>query len=336
MAEPIVRGAGARRAASVLLGLGPEVASEIFQLLGEAEVREIARGARELRSSSSDEMGDALRAFVELMEGPAGEALAGDEILRDAAAKALGPERARRAFEGGGLPREPEAVLGSVVHADPEALAMVLSREQPQTIALVLSAIDTERAVAVMEHIPTERRGEIVRRMAVVESVAPELLREVGRALAAELQAVVAGGMRKVDGKAAALEILRRTSGQEQAEVVASIERSDPALAAELRKRLFTFEDLASLGDRDVQQLLKEIDGARLVLALKGATPELREKVLRNMSSRAAEAVREDLAAMGPVRVALVEEAQAELVQSTLELAEAGRITLVGPADKLI
>ncbi|WP_373049438.1 flagellar motor switch protein FliG [Vulgatibacter sp.] len=336
MADPLAAGAGARRAASVLLGLGPEVASEVFQLLGEADVRELARGARDLRRAPNGEQSGALRTFVELMEGPSGEALAGDELLRDFAARALGPERARRAFEPGAVPREPEEVLGPIVHADPEALAMVLAREQPQTVALVLSAIDAERAVAVMEHVPQERRGEIVRRMAVVESVAPELLREVGRALASELQAIVAGGMRKVDGKAAALEILRRTSADRQAEVVAAIEESDPALAADLRTRLFTFEDLSSLGDRDIQQLLKEIDAGRLAVALKGATTELREKVLRNMSSRAAEAVREDLEAMGPVRVALVEAAQAELVAAALELAGTGRITLVSPADKLI
>lgn len=335
MAEPIA-GNGARRAAAVLLGLGPEVASEVFQLLGEAEVRELGRGARELRRAPDGEGSTALRSFVDLMEGPSGDALAGDELLRDIAARALGPERARRAFDGAALPQEPEVVLGSIVHADPEALAMVLAREQPQTVALVLSAIDTERAVAVMDHLPAERRGEIVRRMAVVESVAPELLREVGRALASELQTVVAGGMRRVDGKAAALEILRRTSGPQQAEVVAAIEESDPGLAADLRTRLFTFEDLSSLSDRDVQQLLKEADGGRLAVALKGATAELRDKVLRNMSSRAAEAIVEDLAAMGPVRLALVESAQAELVQTALELAESGRITLVRPADKLI
>lgn len=334
--DPVAaRGSGARRAASVLLRLGPEAASGVFQLLDEADLREIARGARELRASP-EEMGDALRAFVELMEGPVGEALAGDEILRDAAERALGPERARRAFDGGALPSEPEAVLGPIVRADPEALAMVLSREQPQTVALVLSALDTERAVAVMERIPAERRGEIVRRMAVVESVAPELLRDVGRALASELRTVVSGGMRRVDGKAAALEILRRAPAAEQKEVVASIEEEDPALAAELRARLFTFEDLVGLGDRDVQQLLKEVDGGRLAMALKGASGELREKLLRNMSSRAAEAILEDLAALGPVRVALVEDAQAELVRLALQLAEAGRITLVRPSDKLI
>ncbi len=335
MADPST-GGGARRAAAVLLGLGPEVTSEIFQLLGEAEVRELGRGAKELRRAPAGESVGALRTFVELMEGSGGDALLGDELLRDMAARALGAERARRAFDETAVRQEPEAVLGPIVHADPEAIAMVLGREQPQTVALVLAALETERAVAVMEHLPNERRGEIVRRMAVVESVAPELLREVGRALASELQAVVAGGMRRVDGKAAALEILRRAPGPQQAEVVSAIEESDPTLAAEIRTRLFTFEDLSSLGDRDIQQLLKEVDAGRLAVALKGATPELKDKVLRNMSSRAAEAINEDLAAMGPVRVALVEAAQAEVVQSALSLAESGRITLVRPADKLI
>ncbi|HVE83610.1 MAG TPA: flagellar motor switch protein FliG [Myxococcales bacterium] len=329
-------GSGATRAAAVLLGLGPELAGLVFRQLGESEIRQIALGARQLRSEPEDAVPAALTAFVDAMERVGGDALAGHDLLREAAASALGDEVVRRAFDGVAPPAQPDEVLGPVATADPEALAMVLAREQPQTVALVLSALPPERAAVVMEQLPEQIRSQVVCRMAVVEAVAPEVLREVRAALTTELQALVAEGMRKLDGRSAALEILRRSPAQKQMEVLAAIERDDPALANDLRTRLFTFQDLVRLSDRDVQGLLRALDTSQLVLALKGAAADVREKFFRNMSTRAAEALEDDLAAMGPVRLAQVEEAQAGIAKAAVELAEKGRITIVLPTDKLV
>lgn len=335
MSQP-PRGRGARQVAAVLLGLGPEVASELFRLLDEDEVRQVAEGARALKKGSANEVPEALKAFIASMEKVGAEAGAGDELLREIAAHALGNDVARRAFDGELPPPPPDEVLGPIANADPEALAMVLAREQPQTIALVLSALDPERSVEVMDHLPDRLRPGVLRRMATVESVAPEVLREVGQALAQELKAVVAGGMRKLDGKAAALEILRRRPSQEQNDVMASIEEDDPDLADELRTRLFTFGDLIGLADRDIQSLIKELDLSRLGVALKGASPELKDKFIQNMSQRAGQMLAEDLEIMGPVRLSTVEEAQAEVVRLALELSDQGTITVVRPADKML
>jgi flagellar motor switch protein FliG len=329
-------GAGAMRAAAVLVGLGPEVASGVFRQLGETDVRRVAAGAKELRRSPPGMVSEALQSFVDAMGQVGSDALAGDELLRDVAAKALGDNVARRAFDGVVPPPPPDEVLGPISQADPESLAMVLAREQPQTIALVLSAIDSERAAQTMEHLPEAQRPLVLRRMATVESVAPEVLREVGQALAVELQAVVAGGMRKVDGKAVALEVLRRATSEQQREVVSQIEKDDPNLANELRSKLFTFGDLKSLPDRDIQVMLKEIDSSQLTLALKGVTEELKDKLLHNMSTRAADMLRDDLSAMGPVKLSAVEAAQMAIVKTAMELSEAGRITLVRPTDKML
>jgi flagellar motor switch protein FliG len=233
-------------------------------------------------------------------------------------------------------PPPPDEVLGPVSQADPESLAMVLHREQPQTIALVLSSLDSWRAAAVVEHLSDKLRPDVLRRMTTIESVAPEILREVGQALSAELKALVAGGMRKVDGKTTALEILRRSDPEEQAAVIAEIEKDDPNLAAELRGRLFTFSDLVVLADRDLQVLLREIEGNKLVLALRGATAEVRQKFLANLSSRAAEMLADDLAAMGPVKLSMVEAAQTEIAKTAQDLAQQGRITIVSGSEKLL
>lgn len=329
-------GPGAKRAAAVLIGLGPQVASDIFKQLTELDVRRVAAGAKELRRASPTAVTDALKTFIEAMERVGADATAGDELLLEIAVKALGGEVARRAFDGIVPPPPPDEALGPIAQADPEALAMVLAREQPQTIALVLSSIDSERAAQTMEHLPEAQRPLILRRMATVESVAPEVLREVGQALASELQAIVAGGLRRVDGKNIALEVLRRSPSEQQREIVAQIEHDDAALAAELRSKLFTFADLSNLHDRDVQVLLKGVEATQLTVALKGSTDELKDKLLHNMSSRAAEMLRDDLAAMGPVKLSAVEAAQAAIVKTAMELSEAGRITIVRPTDKML
>ncbi|MEW5738113.1 MAG: flagellar motor switch protein FliG [Myxococcota bacterium] len=327
---------GSVRAAAVLLSLGPEVATQVFRLLDEDEVRRVASGAKELKRTGAATVMDALKSFIEGMQGLTGDLVSGDEVLREVAESALGAEVARRAFDGVAAPPPPDEVLGPITEADPEALAMVLAREQPQTVALVLSAMTPEKAASVMAHVPEPLRPAIVRRMATVESVAPEVLREVRSALTSELQAVVAEGMRRVDGKGAALEVLRRASAAQQAEVIGAIEKDDPNLAADLRAKLFTFDDLTRLTDRDIQTLLKDADPNQLPLALKGASEELRAKLFKNMSTRAAQMLQDDIAAMGPVKLSVVEQAQQSMTRLAMELAEKGKITIIRATDKLV
>lgn len=329
-------GVGCQRAAAVLLGIGPDVAATVFKMFAEPDLRRVALGAKVLRQRGGSGVAKALEEFIASMETVDGDAAAGDDLLREVAAKAFGPDVARRAFDGVVPPPPPDEVLGPVSQADPEALAMVLGREQPQTIALVVSSLEAWRAAGVMDRLPEKLRPEVLRRMATIESVAPEVLREVGQALSSELKALVAGGMRRVDGKSTALEILRRTAPQQQGVVLAEIEKDDAQLAAELRGRLFTFNDLVNLADRDLQALLREVDAQRLTVALKGATAEVRQKFLQNLSSRAAEMLGDDLAAMGPVKLSSVEAAQQEVAKVAQELAQQGRITIVGPAEKML
>ncbi len=329
-------GPGSKRAAAVLLGVGAEAAGHVFRQFGEGELRLVAMGAKGLRRSPPSSVPDALVAFVQAMESPGAAALGGHDVLRDVAARALGDAAARRAFDGVSSPPPPDEALGPVSQADPESLAMVLAHEQAQTVALVISSLDPRRAAAVVEKLPERHRPDILRRMATIDAVSPEVLREIGQALSAELKALVAGGMRRVDGKAIALDILRRCSAQQQSEVIAEIEKDSQPLAAELRGKLFTFEDLKGLADRDLQALLREIETSRLAIALKGATPEVKQKFMSNLSTRAAQMLEDDLAAMGPVKLSTVETAQAEIAKLALEAAQQGRITIVGPTEAML
>jgi flagellar motor switch protein FliG len=187
-----------------------------------------------------------------------------------------------------------------------------------------------------MKLLPEAQRPQILRRLALLEGVAPDVLREVGQGLSAELRTSVSGGMRKFDGKAAAIDLLRRSPAAQQTETVQEIEKDDPELAADLRGKLFTFQDLVNLSDRDIQTFLREVDTSRLSVALKGAASAVRDKILKNMSSRAAQMLSDDIGAMGPVKLADVELAQGELVKVAFTLAEQGRITVVSPADKMV
>ncbi|HEY8924651.1 MAG TPA: FliG C-terminal domain-containing protein [Polyangia bacterium] len=332
-AHPV--GPGTQRAAAVLLGLGPDLAAAVFPHLDEPSVRAIALGARELRKHPQA-VPQALGAFVESLDLVGGDAAAGDEVLRNVAAQVLGVDAVRRAFDGVTPLPPADEVLGPIANADSETLAMILGREQPQTVALVLGAMDPTRAGEVMKHLPEVMRPQILRRLATLEAVAPEVLREVGQALQGELKNAVSSGMKRFDGKGAAVELLRRSPAAAQTEAVQEIEKEDPELAAELRTKLFTFQDLANLSDRDIQTFLREIDTSRLGVALKGAAANVREKILKNMSSRAAEMLADDIAAMGPVKLADVELAQGELVKIAFTLAEQGRISVVSPADKMV
>jgi flagellar motor switch protein FliG len=329
-------GDGARRAAAVLVGLGAECAGQVFRQLDEATIRQLALGARELKRNPNMVM-EALDGFIKAMENLVGDAAAGDGVLREIATRALGPEAAQRAFDDVVTPDKTDDAMGAVAEADTEALAMILAREQPQTVALILASLDPQRAGALLKSLPERLTPHVLRRLATLESVAPEVLQEVGQALQSELRASDSGAAtKKVDGKAAAVSLLRRCAPSRQTEVVNEIEKDDPELANELRGKLFTFEDLVSLSDRDIQTFIREIDTARLTTALKGASNAVTDKILKNMSSRAAEMLKDEIAASGPMRLAVVEEVQAELVKTAFALGEQGRITLVGPADKMV
>jgi flagellar motor switch protein FliG len=332
----LTTGPGAQRAAAVLLGLGPEVASQIFKTLDESVVERIAAGARDLRRDPSI-VPAALDAFINAMSGLTADAYGADSLLREATTRAMGIEVAKRIFD---TKFESEAPMSenftALAEADPESLAMLLSRELPQTAAVVLGILERPRALAVLKHIPVEQRPQIVRRLATLESVAPEVLREVGQGLAEELTASVPANTRRVDGHTTAVELLRAVPAAQQSEVVGEIEKDDPELAASLRGKLFTFGDLMNLTDRDMQTLIREIDMSQLSTALKGAPDAIKSRFTKNMSSRAGQMLEDEIEAMGPVKLAAVESAQAELVKVAFSLAEQGRITIVNPTDKMV
>ena len=329
--DGIQSGPGSQRAAAVLLGIGPELSTLIFKDLDERTVEKIAAGARDLRHDPQI-IPDALETFIRNMTSLTSDAYAGDAPLREATSRAKGLEVAKRIFDAPEAPEAPiSETFNDLVAADPESLAMLLTRELPQTAAVVISILDRHRALAVLKHIPAEKRPNIIRRLAALESIAPDVLREVGQGLSDELNASVPANTRRVDGRMVAVDLLRSIPAAQQTEVVGEIEKDDPEMAAVLRGRLFTFNDLTNLSDRDMQSLIREIDMSQLSTALKGAPDAIKGRFTKNMSSRAGQMLGDDnlnaraLAAM-----------KGELVKVAFNLAEQGRITIVNPTDKMV
>ncbi len=321
---------GARRAAILLLSLGEEVSIGLMQHLSGEELRSISEAARELNTVTPEEIELVLNDFSSSLSGPF-VGPGGDAYLRSLAVRALGEERAELLLGPQPEPPADPDPLQDCVDLSPSALATLLEREHPQVSAMVLASIETDSAGKVLSHFSDEGRVEVVRRIGRLEQVKPELLREIGEALLGEVRAMVAGGANRVDGPVTAANLVKLVGANE--ELVAAIEASDAELAADIRKQLFTFSDVAALDNRAIQQILREIDSNTLVLALKSAPDSARESVLSNMSSRAAEMILEELESMGPVRIADVEGAHEAIVAVALRLADEGSITIAAGDD---
>lgn len=330
-------GPGAQKAAAVILALGPELAGTIFRHFTDQDMRFLAAGAKSLKDAPSNFVTTALREFFDSMHGHGTELVAGDDILKDMLHKALGVDAAERAFAEQ-KPKPPTyEILGPLAEAEPDDLALLLAKEHPQTTALILSAMDPKAASEVLTELPEHTRAQILQRVARVEAVSPEILEGVVQVLLDELEAMGSGiGRRRLNGRDAAIELLRRIPATEQGENLSEIEEEDPELAEELRKNLFTFDDLAGLMDRDIQALLKEVDVAQLTVALKSASEKVKEKVIANMSRRVAQMLLDDLATMPPVRLAEVQQAQEDISRVAMQLASDGRITIVTGEEELL
>ncbi len=318
--------AGARKAAVALLMLGNELAGEILSEMSEAEVQLLLRTAKELGTVDGQEATGILQEYTDFFHGQSLLVPRAEDFVRTAAEGALGADRIRSLL---GLEEE-EVVddsLSTAVTAGSEAIAMVLKKEHPQTMAVALAVMPTQKAAEVLSHMPEDQRPEIVRRVAQMRSVTPELLKEIGDTLNRELDASVGSAM-SLDGQNLVVALLKSLSSEQEEAIFEGLNESDPQLSEEIRKKMFVFEDLLTLDPRALQSMLKEIDGRTLTLSLKTATTALREHILSCMSSRAATMILEDLEAMGPVSVSQVEMSQDEIVQVALRLASEGKITL--------
>lgn len=318
---------GAERAAILLMSLGEESAAQVLRHLDPREVQQLGTAMATLKNVSRQQVQGVLTEFTQAVEEQTSIGVGADDYLRRVLNNALGENKAAnvidRILKGGSANG-----IESLKWMEARAVAEIVRNEHPQIVAIVLSHLDPDHAAEVLSFMQKSVASDVVIRIANLESIQPSALKELDEILEKRFsgrQAVQSAGVGGVKSAANIMNFLESSLGEE---LMADIEGQDKDLGTQIQDQMFVFDNLAELDNRAIQSLLREVETEMLIVALKGADEALRERFFGNMSKRAAETLREDLDAKGPVRVAEVEAAQKEIVQVARRMAEAGEIAL--------
>jgi flagellar motor switch protein FliG len=257
---------------------------------------------------------------------------------KDMIIDALGEERARSILGGLNISSGSGRTLESLEMVDAKSLSTFLVNEHPQTVAVILAHLEPEKKGEVLRRLPESLQAEVVLRMANLDNVDPELISEIDKVLKNQLSASHTVEQASLGGVQPVAEMLNVMDKNSEQSIMSRLEEKDPLLAEEIRKLMFVFEDIAKIDDRGIQILLKEVPNDKLLLALKTAHEDIRTKIFKNISARAADMLREDLNNMGPARLSDVESAQQEIVNAARRLEAEGKIIIArgGTEDAMV
>ncbi|HZE92879.1 MAG TPA: flagellar motor switch protein FliG [Rhizobacter sp.] len=323
---------GLENAAILLMSLGEQEASEVFKYLSPKEVQGLGETIAKMKGISREKVDNVLESFSAMASQQSTLVGDNDEYVKSVLRKALGDDKANLLID--------RILMGSDVSGieslkwmDGNSVAELLRNEHPQIVAAILVHLDHDQASDVLKCFTERQRNEVLVRIATLDGIQPSALKDLNEVMSK----VLAGGdkLRKASlgGVKTAAEMINLMGGSVETAVLDYIREADNELAQKIMDNMFTFDDLEKIDDKGIQLILKEVQSESLVIALKGATPEMREKVFKNMSSRAAETLREDLESRGPVRVSEVEAEQKELLKIVRRLADEGQIVLGGGGD---
>lgn len=324
---------GLEDAAILLMSLGEEEAAQVFKHLAPKEVQSLGETIARISVVPRDKIERVLNRFSDIAQEQKLLVADTDEYVKAVLRKALGDDKATllidRILQGSDV-----SGIEGLKWMEPSSVAELLRNEHPQIVAAVLVHLEFEQASSVLKLLSERQRNEVLVRIATLDGIQPMALKDLNDVLSQ----ILAGGerMRKASlgGVKPAAEIINMLGASIETQVLDYIREADGELAQRIMDNMFTFDDVVKIDDKGIQLILKEVQSESLVLALKGASPELKEKVLRNMSSRAAETLREDLESRGPVRVAEVEAEQKEVIKIVRRLADEGQIVLGGGGDE--
>ena len=323
---------GLNDAAIMLMSLGEEEAAEVFKHFSPKEVQKLGETIARMRTVSRERVDEVVNKFSDAAAAQSLLVSDTSNYVRAVLKRALGEDKAGllidRILQGGDV-----SGIESLKWMDPLSVAELLRNEHPQIVAAILVHLDSDQASGILMHLTDRQRSEILLRVATLEGIQPTALKDLNEVL----YKVLAGGdkIRKssLGGVKTAAEIINLLGSGMDASVLESIRSYDPDLAQKIMDKMFVFEDIGKLDDRSIQMVLREVASETLIVALKAASNEMRDKILANMSSRAAEALREDLEARGPMRLSEVEAQQREIIKTVRRLAEEGQVVLGGGAD---
>ncbi len=326
MAEASIQ-SGSEKIAVILMALGEEVAAEILTHMGPKEVQQIGVAMAAMDNIPKELVESTLTEFIGELQKETGLGVGSDDYIRNVLVNALGEEKAGgmidRILLGGNTKG-----LESLKWMDAKSVAELIRLEHPQIIAVVLSYLDSDQAASVLSEFPEKVRADVLMRVASVEGVQPIAMNELNEILEQQLKGGSNMKSSGIGGVKTAANILNFVEGSSSASIMEQVREADEDLGLEIEDLMFVFADLIEVDDRGIQTILREVQTDQLVLALKGADNDLQEKIFTNMSSRAADMLKDDLETKGPVKLSEVEEAQKELLVVARRLADEGQISL--------
>jgi flagellar motor switch protein FliG len=324
----VMTGLGARKAAIVLVRLGKERAATVLEHMTDEEIEAISAEVATLNGVEAGEANEVINEFGSLLTARQHMLQGGMDLARDLLQRTLGDDRAEEAMQRL-TAMAIQLPFQFLQRADPTQLRSFIHEEHPQVIALVLAHMSAEKASLVLSGLSSELQADVAHRIAVMGRANPETVRIVEGVLERRLSSVLQpADSSRVGGVGPLVNIINRADRSTERQIVEGLESLDSGLAEEVRSRMFMFEDIVGLSDRDVQQVLRQVDTAELALALKGVSEQVRDKITGNLSERAAENVLEEVEILGPVRLTQVEEAQQAVIRSIRGLEERGEIVV--------
>ena len=320
---------GTQRAAILLMSLGEQDAAAVLKQMDARDVQKVGAAMAELKEISRDQMNAVLESFIGTADSRADVASGSLEYVRRVLTQAVGRQKAdmlldRLATGGAG------AGIEQLKWMDAKTVAQIIGTEHPQIIAIVLSNLPPDQSAAVLSLLGTELRTEVLVRIATLGEVPQTALTELDQLVEKQASVSVPAALRRVGGARTVADILNSMEREQITEEMGRIQEADDTLHQTIKDLLFVFDNLLSIDDRGIQTLLREVGSDQLALALRGAEPEVQDKILKNMSKRAAEILKDDMEARGPVKLVEVEAAQKEIITIAQRLAEEGTINLGG------
>jgi len=316
-----------KKVAILMISLGQETTAEVMKYLSDMEIEGIAQNIAELDVVTTEQEDVVLEEFEQMLIAGQYVSQGGLDFARGALEKAMGPRKAQELLNR--VTSTTTSGFYMLRNVEPNQIIPYISKEHPQTIALILSQLESAQAAGVINGLGEELQADVSYRIATMESISPQVLRELEDSLAQDLQSILSGQVTEIGGPKAVAEILNSTGRSTEKAVLERLDAQDPELAEDVRNQMFVFDDIANLTDREIQLILREVDSKDLSTALKGATDEMKDRIFTNVSERVGTMMKEEMDFSGPVRMSDVEEVQLRIVQTVRQLEEAGQVTIV-------
>jgi flagellar motor switch protein FliG len=327
---------GTERAAILLLSLGEAEATEVMKHMGAKDVQRIGAAMTQLQNISRVEVQGVLAEFTSKLEEQTALGIGVDDYLRKVLIGALGEDKAGGVIDRILFGRSSKG-LEALKWMDSRAVAELIRQEHPQIISIVLAYLDADQSAEILQQFPEWLRADVIMRIATLDGIQPTALHELDEVIEKQF-AGKTGALKTsiIGGVKTAAQIMNFLDSSQESVLIENIRKVDDTLGGKIQDLMFVFGDLVEIDDRGMQEVLRAVPGEKLLLAMKGAEDDLKAKVFRNMSQRAAEMLKDDLESRGPVRLSEVEAAQKEILLQVRKMSEAGTIQLGGKGEEFV